>query len=56
MQAAAIWAEPPNLSFPPYFVKLLDLEEIYSYISERIETVRDRINKRNEEETKKRQE
>lgn len=54
MSTAAIWAEPPILSFPPFFVKTLDIEQMLSYLNERIEACKDRISKRQEEETKKR--
>lgn len=54
VSTAALWAEQPNLSFPKFFIDVLDLEEMLNYINEKIEFVKDRISKRIEEESKKR--
>jgi hypothetical protein len=53
ISAAAIWAEPPNLCFPKFFIQVLELEYFHSYISERVEVVRERINKRIDDENQK---
>ena len=49
-------AEPPFLKFPSFFIKILDLDSMHNYILERIEVVRERIDKRKEDENKKRME
>lgn len=56
VSTAALWAEPPNLTFPQFFIEVLDLDEMLTYINEKIEIVKDRISKRIEEESKKRYE
>jgi hypothetical protein len=53
ISAAAIWAEPPNLCFPQFFIQVLDLEYFHSYISERVDVVRERIIKRIDDENQK---
>ena len=50
---AAIWAETPQLRFPASFLTKLELESMHDYICERIEVVKVRIDKRKEEDIKK---
>ena len=42
------------LRFPIALLKVIDLESMHSYVSERCEVVNERIEKRKEEENKKR--
>jgi hypothetical protein len=53
---AAIWSEPPNIRFPPFFTKLIDLEKAYEEMCDRVEWLKDRLEKRKDEEQKKRAE
>ena len=53
---AAIWSEPPNICFPSFFTKLLDLEKAYQEMCDRIEWLKEKLEKRKDEETKKRAE
>lgn len=51
---AAIWQEAPQLRFPASFLSVLDLHSMHDYICERIEVVKGRIDRRKEDEIKKR--
>jgi hypothetical protein len=51
---AAIWNEAPVICYPPFFTKLLDLEKAYQEMCDRVEWLKDRLEKRKDEESKKR--
>jgi hypothetical protein len=52
----AVWSEPPQLMYPAELLSLLDLQKFHIYMCELVETVRERIDKRREEEAKRKAE
>jgi hypothetical protein len=51
-----IWSEPPKVFFPEWLIALLPLEKLYNDTIEKSETLKERIEKRKDEETRKKQE